>query len=239
MRVAGIPLGVGQNTFNPSSSLTLALLHFDGADGSTTFTDSSPYNKTIVIHSGTPTNSSVNAEVGFGNRGRFFGGSSIKILPTANDFNLAFNDNFTIEARFEVSSLGGYQGIICDAATGGSASFYLILDASDSNKLTLFFRTTTGGHVIRHDTLPTINTKNHVAVVRNNGFLDLYFNGVQASKRAVVGNAPYQPYGSHLTVGVLGDVFLYPLNGYVDELRIRKEAVYTGNFTPPTAPFTY
>jgi len=220
-------------------ALTLALLHFDGSNGSTVFTDSSPYNKTITINSGTPTNSSDNAEVGFGNRGKFFSGASIKVLPTSNDFNLAFNDNFTLEARFEVSSLGGYQGIICDAVSGGAASFFLILDADNSSKLTLLFKTTTGTYVIRHDTLPTINTKNHVAVVRNNGFLDLYFNGVRAATRANVGNEPYSPDNSHLTVGVLGDITLYPLNGYVDELRIRKEAMYDADFTPPNAPFTY
>ena len=226
-----------QQQANPA--LTLALLHFDGSNGSTVFTDSSPYNKTITINSGTPTNSSDNAEAGFGNRGKFFGGASIKVLPTSDDFELAFSDTFTLETRFEVSSLGGYQGIICDAESGGAASFFLILDADNSNKLSLLFKTTTTTYVIRHDTLPTINTKNHVAVVRNSGFLDLYFNGVRAAARAVVGNEPYSPYTSHLTIGVLGDTTLYPLNGYVDELRIRNEAVYTGNFTPPTAPFTY
>ena len=97
------------NRQQANPALTLALLHFDGSNGSTVFTDSSPYNKTITINSGTPTNSSDNAEVGFGNRGKFFSGDSIKVLPTSNDFNLAFNDNFTLEARFEVSSLGGYR----------------------------------------------------------------------------------------------------------------------------------
>ena len=46
MRVAGIPLGVGQNVEDPY--LTAALLHFDGANGSTTFVDSSIYNRTIA-----------------------------------------------------------------------------------------------------------------------------------------------------------------------------------------------
>ena len=232
------PLGVLKKK-TADQNLTLLLMHFDGTNGSATFTDSSPYNKTITIHNGTPTNSSDNAEVGFGNRGKFFSGDSIKVLPTSNDFNLAFNDNFTFEARFEVASLGGYQGVICDATAGAISSFFLILDADQSNKVTLFFKTTTRSYAIRHETLPTINTKNHVAVVRNNGFLDLYFNGVRAATRAVVGNEPYQPYNPHLTIGVLGDSTLYPLNGYVDELRIRKEAVYTSNFTTPTAPFTY
>lgn len=220
-------------------NLTLLLMHFDGTNGSSIFTDSSPYNKTIIIHSGTPTNSSDNAEVGFGNRGKFFSGDSIKVLPTSNDFNLAFNDNFTLEARFEVSSLGGYQGIVCDAIAGSYASFFLFLDNDNSNKLSLLFKTTAGGYVIRHDTLPTINTKNHVAIVRNNGFLDLYFNGVRAATRANVGGDPYLPINPHLTIGVLGDATLYPLNGYIDELRIRKEAMYDGDFTPPNAPLSY
>ena len=110
-------------------NLTLALLHFDGVNGSTIFTDSSPYNKTITIHNGTPTNSSDNAEIGFGNRGKFFGGDSIRVLPTSDDFDLAFSDTFTLETRFEVPSLGGYQGIICDAVSGGAANFFLILAA--------------------------------------------------------------------------------------------------------------
>lgn len=50
------PLGILRRKADPT--LTLALLHFDGADGSNVFTDSSIYNKTITVHSGTPTNSS-------------------------------------------------------------------------------------------------------------------------------------------------------------------------------------
>lgn len=234
------PLGVlKKQKPAPDPNLTILLMHFEGANGSATFTDSSPYNKTITVHSGTPTNSSDNTEAGFGNRGKFFNGDSIKVLATSNDLALAFNDNFTLEARFEVNGLGGYQGIICDASTGAISSFFLILDGDNSNKLSLKFKTTRTTYYLSHDTLPIANTKNHVAVVRKNGFLDLYFNGVRASTRAVVGNEPYQPYNPHLTIGVLGDSTMYPLNGYIDEFRIRKEAVYTGNFTPPTAPFSY
>jgi len=29
------------------------------------------------------------------------------------------------------------------------------------------------------------------------------------------------------------------ITGYIDEFRIRKEAVYTADFTPPTSAFTY
>ena len=29
------------------------------------------------------------------------------------------------------------------------------------------------------------------------------------------------------------------VNAYIRELKIRKEAIYLADFTPPTAPFTY
>ena len=31
----------------------------------------------------------------------------------------------------------------------------------------------------------------------------------------------------------------YSLNGYIDEFRFRKEAIYDADFTPTNAPFTY
>ena len=35
-------------------ALTLVLLHFDGANNSTVFTDSSPFNQTVSLETGTP-----------------------------------------------------------------------------------------------------------------------------------------------------------------------------------------
>jgi len=230
------------NASSPSvdPSLTLALLHFDGSNGSTTFTDSSPHNHTSTIINGSPTISSTGAEVGFGNRGSFFSGAAISIQPNfSGEFDLG-DSVFTDEIRFEINSFGGYQGLICDAATGALASYFLILDTDNSSKLTALFKTTSSTYVIRHQTVPTLDTKHHAAVVRGaDGYLDLYLDGIRASTRAFVGAESYQQLAPTITLGVLGTVTNYPLNGYIDEYRRRLEAVYTGNFTPPTAPFTY
>lgn len=43
---------------------------------------------------------------------------------------------------------------------------------------------------------------------------------------------------SHMAYNYVGG-FPQQFAGYIDEFRLRKEAVYTGNFTPPTAPFTF
>ena len=39
----------------------------------------------------------------------------------------------------------------------------------------------------------------------------------------------------------LGNVGGFPqqFNGYISEFRIRKQAMYLADFTPPTAPFTF
>jgi len=78
----------------------------------------------------------------------------------------------------------------------------------------------------------------HVAVVREteNGNIRQYFNGVHEG--GTMGSTGSVDNAGDLTIGswFTGS---NAITGYIDEFRIRKEAVYTGNFTPPTAPFTF
>ena len=60
------------DTFDPS--LTLALLHFDGANNSTVFTDNSPFNQTVAVVTGTPKISTAMSR--FGGSSLYLDGSS-------------------------------------------------------------------------------------------------------------------------------------------------------------------
>ena len=78
-----------------------------------------------------------------------------------------------------------------------------------------------------------LGTWHHLAVSRVNGYISLFQDGVfvggAADSRAV------EPIS---TVRVGRAVDGWPINGYIDELRITKGvARYTADFTPPTAPF--
>ena len=231
MRVAGIPLGVGQNTLNPS--LTLALLHFDGADGSTTFTDSSP---TPLTYSRAYSNNVISTTQSK------FGGSSLYVgvdngsgaRSGLNDRFLLSNQDFTIECWFYDSVLSaGNKGII------GVADRHSIAIDNGTIKGNVY---TGSNFEIIHQTTVSAAVWNHVALVRNNGVVTLYVNGVASNTTVAIGTTSLLNDGNNLfkmTPGSYKGVFVYGFDGYIDEARLRREAVYTGNFTPPTAPFTY
>ena len=83
----------------------------------------------------------------------------------------------------------------------------------------------------------SINTWIHVAAVRNGTTLTLYSNGISVSTNAGV-SANISVASQALQInGIAGATFL--TTGYISNLRIVKgTAVYTGNFTVPTAPLT-
>ena len=88
--------------FFSDPALTLMLLHFDGANNSTVFTDSSPFNQTVSVVTGTPKISTDISKFG-GSSLYLDGSSSIKIPDNAN-LNLG-TGVFTIEFWFYLLSL--------------------------------------------------------------------------------------------------------------------------------------
>jgi len=74
---------------------------------------------------------------------------------------------------------------------------------------------------------------NHVAWVRSSGSLKMYVNGVGNSPTSVTND-----FGSseQMRIGVENSSYW---NGYISNFRaVKGTAVYTANFTPPTAPVT-
>jgi len=83
----------------------------------------------------------------------------------------------------------------------------------------------------------SINTWIHVAAVRNGTTLTLYSNGTSVSTNAGISTNISVASQALQINGVAGATFL--TTGYISNLRIVKGvAVYTGNFTVPTAPLT-
>jgi hypothetical protein len=237
MRVAGIPLGVG-NSVGADPSLTLALLHFDGANGSTTFTDSSPHSANRVISTyGSPTHSNISTQAGFGNRVLCEGGNAVVVSDNnTGDFDFGTSP-FTVEGRFEIKTWG-YENTILY----GQVLWVYINHTNQKPTLDISFDGGTTRSTIEHQTTVNTDTKYHFAVVRTvDGYVDLYVHGVRATNRLNVGtsvtcNIPQEPASYVLGCTLSG---YQALNGYIDEFRIRKEAMYSGaSFTVPSAPFT-
>ena len=92
------------------------------------------------------------------------------------------------------------------------------------------------GNVVSGTTTINLATWYHIAVVRNNGTLKTYINGVEESSLAntsnFIGTTNY--IGS---IPALGSS--YNWKGYLKDVRfVKGTAVYTSAFTPPTEPLT-
>jgi hypothetical protein len=206
-------------------SLTLALLHFNGANNSTVFTDSSIYNQTVsVVMLGTPKISTAMSK--FGGSSLYLDGSSSIKIPNNANLNLG-TGVFTIEFWFYLLSLP--SGIAWLLHKSGQQIYI----SHPSPRLVSSFL---NGSLVS-TTAITAGAWYHVAVVREttNGVIKQYINGVHEGISNLSGSVDNT---GDLTIGswVSGSD---GVTGYIDEFRIRKEAMYLANFTPPTAPFTY
>jgi len=216
-------------------SLTLVLLHFTGADGSTTFTDSSPIPYTLTNNGAQISNFEISS--GFGSSGLFDNSGSFpyRYIETAAAPDLK-NTDFTIEASIYPTALNfSMSEIIGTQRPNGDLCYALSISASNDLVADFF------GSYITHQTTVTLNTVHHVAFVRSGDTFALYLDGIKSTTTQTVTQFIIDTYNPSTTlkvgVGRGGSDSFY--TGYIDEFRIRKDAMYLADFTPPTAPFTY
>ena len=207
-------------------ALTLALLHFDGANNSTVFTDSSPFNQTVSVVTGTPKISTAMSK--FGGSSLYLDGSSSIKIPNNANLNLG-TGVFTIEFWFYLTSLPIGEAMFLQkfGSPRQQISIY------PSGELYSGFRYGS----LTSTTVITTGAWYHVAVVREteNGVIKQYINGVHEG--GTIDSPGSVDNTGDLAIGS-GFSGSNRVTGYIDEFRYRREAVYTTNFTPPTAPFT-
>ena len=218
-------------------SLTLVLLHFTGADGSTTFTDSAPVAYTFINDAAAISSTEIKAN--FGSSGFFDNSGSspyrkIESSSTAPDLR---NTDFTIEALIYPTALNFDSCEIFGAQrVNGDLCYSMGISQSTNTLVAGFF-----GSEITHQTTVTLNTVHHVALVRSGDTFALYLDGIKSTSTATVTQFTIDTYipSTTLKIGVGRGGVASHFTGYIDEFRIRKETMYLANFTPPTSPFTY
>jgi len=199
------------------------LLHFDGANSSTTFTDSSENSKTLTANGNAQIST---AQSKFGGASGLFDGSGDEV-SFANSSDFAFSGDFTIEAFVYIVVSDTTDRNIYITANNGGLSFGL-----NGKKLQV------GANNVAYDvkTSADIATSQwvHVAASRSGTTLRLFVNGTQDGSATIT--RTYTSSGSHY-IGSGGSLNYF--NGYIDELRITKGvARYTANFTPPAYPYS-
>ena len=228
------------------------LLHMDGADGSTTFTDSSPRPKTVTAVGDAKIST---AQTLFGGSTGYFDGAG-DALSVANSVDLDFGTgDFTIECWVYIAGNSapdndGNRVVAIVSPWGASdvSGYLLAINGSSSTTGTgINFDSwsagnTTAGTFYRAATTITQGAWHHIAATVQAGVRRLFLDGVQLSATQSnfgAGYAGFETFGRPLCVGGTFQA-QYPLrlNGHLKGLRLTKGAArYTADFTPPTAPF--
>lgn len=223
---------------DPHGDKVSLLLHMDGADGSTTFTDSSSNNFTLTAFGNAQIDTSIKK---FGSGAALFDGNGDYIVLEDNEdlsFNTGFNTYpsipFTIEAWVYPLSLSPTTGsvVISKDTNGSNFSWALVLY---SNKLGCYTHNINSDWQFEAAATVLTNTWQHVALTMDGFTQRLFLNGQLLGSK----NAPITNASSKISIGCYswnnpGGFF----NGYIDELRVTKGvARYTSNFVPQTAPF--
>lgn len=234
--------GGGGAPTDPNYSSVVSLLHFDGADGSTTFTDQKGKTWTAGGNAQIDT-----AQSKFGGASLLLDGAGDYILSSPSaDFNFGTGD-FTIEAWVYVAadsaqSAASNQRIanifgLDNATTIIGLDFSIQASSSVTGTgLGIYNGTTT--YAVTGTISKTV--WHHIAASRSGNDLRFFLNGTQMGATQNVSGASFG--SSTLTPKAggrnFGSNYNYYLNGYIDDLRITKGVGrYTADFTPPTAAF--
>lgn len=192
------------------------LLHCDGTNGSTTFTDSSNNGLTVTANGNAQIST---AQSKFGGASGAFDGTSDSLTVTIPAIGTS---DVTIECWFYCTltsvnvqrlfgGFGGYMGI-------NPSTNYLVFNYNSVDR-------------ILSSSPIVFNTWNHVALSREGSTSRLFLNGVSIGTVADT-----QAYSGNMLIG--GSIAIDFFFGYIDDIRVTQGvARYTSNFTPPTAAF--
>ena len=211
---------------DPYWNKTVLAMHFDGANGSTTFTDEKGHTPTVF---GDAKISTAQSKIG-GSSLYLDGTGDYLTFAASPDFNL-YQQDFTIECWLYLAGTGdrhilGYNNTTQD---------YWDLRVNSTGNL--IFRPAGGGASLTSTGTVTAGQWVHIAVVCQRLVTTIYIGGV-ASGTLVAGISTAN--GSFvLAIGrnTYGSPYDFYYNGYIDGLRITKAARYLGNFTPDTSAF--
>lgn len=219
--------------FDPYYSNVSLLLHMDGTNGSTTFTDNS-------ANSFTPT---VNGNAQISTTQSKFGGASCYFDGTGD--YLSYADN----AAFNISS--GDFTVECFVYVLGSQNRGIFSKRNNTSIGYAFEVRTTGEILFRAKLGGTWNdftmqtatgvvpssTLTHIAFVRYGNLFTIYVDG--ASKATLTSSSALDNPSEPFVIGrSASSTDEDPYYGYIDEFRFTKGvARYISNFTPPTIPF--
>lgn len=209
---------------DPDFNNVSLLLHGDGANGSTTITDSSPSPKTVTAFG--------NAQISTAQSK--FGGSSIAFDGNGDYLSIPDNDDWDISGDYTVefwarmpsqSTVNYTLGYFGTTAVNGFSGFAL-----GHHLGTVLLNL--NGSVTQSSAVLLTNTWQHIAFVISGASAKVYVDGASV----ISTTSATTTTSTSFIVGNFGDLDVNRyFNGYIDELRITKDIARS--ISLPPAPF--
>lgn len=202
---------------------TLLLIHADGTDGSTTFTDDVAAGRSavsIVTYGDAQVDT---AQSKFGGASALFDGTGDGLLAN-NDLDLS-SGTWTMECFIRFATANTTQ-IVFDPRFGSQPAR---VPSLRNGKIAYF-----NGAWYTGATVLSTNTWYHWAWVYDGSNVKGYVDGTLDMTVSEAGTF----IDSKLAIAARYDLAAVYLNAHLDEIRISNSARYTSNFTAPTAAFT-
>jgi hypothetical protein len=160
-------------------------------------------------------------------------------LSVADSSDLELGDSdFTIEGYYYISSLSAIRSLYAKRANSSSygTSWYVSTNGSiaialstDGSDWTLDSSSSAG--------VVVTNKWHHLAVTRSGTSVKQFVDGVEVDSGTLSGSI--HDNSSAVTIGVSGEDESFDFSGFMSNVRVIKgTALYTTNFTPPSAPLT-
>jgi hypothetical protein len=216
-------------TDDPYAANVSLLLHMNGANGGTTFTDNSANAFTVTANGNAQTST---AQSKFNGSSGYFDGSG-DYLSLSYSAALEFGTgDFTIEFWVYLSDLT-YRFFLGGPSNSGGYLF-MAINPTASGQIWVGRAGTDWPLQFSSHSIST-NTWTHIAVSRSGTNARCFVGGTQLGSTAT-NSTSWTVNPSGFWVGAQGGGS--SLNGYMAELRLTKGvARYTSNFTPPTTAF--
>jgi hypothetical protein len=204
----------------PPDEYTMSLLHMNGADETSIFTDETGRIWTTYYE---PHSKIDTAQYKFG-------GASARLtnrIETDDIADFQFgNQDFTIDFWFKLPNLTSDHYLFEHSTT-----LYMLVDYSNSNKIACPFKASTGMVSTLTSSIGITDLLwHHAAIVRDTNYLYLFIDGVARDTADITGRTEF----AEVSPFYIGRSF----GGWIDEFRISKGiARWTANFTPPTQEY--
>jgi YD repeat-containing protein len=219
-------------SFDPNINAVNLLLHGDGGNGATSFTDSSLSPKAMAAFGDARIST---AQSKFGGASAYFDGAGDFLFASPSDWNFG-SSAFTVDVWVHhlARPASGWQQIVGNVDDSGTAGWRVLVGVNGEVHFSWYdLSGVARGASTASNAIP-LNQWAHLAVSTAGGTTRIFVNGISL---VVFANAGIKTSSQLFLIGSSNGLGWF-WNGYLDELRVTKGVGrYVDNFSPPTQAF--